>query len=135
MDFINEILIQLGEEGIDVDEGLDPSLMSNMLRVALNSIVGDMDSSSPQPTDGVAGASLPSAKKSAKLGSKGKASKIGGGSMEDILQNQADGIADDIEGIMDDILDMRHVTGRMSYAICDKYYMIHETDYEILRNT
>ncbi len=105
VDFINEILIQLGEEGIDVDEGLDPSLMSNMLRVALNSIVGDMDSSSPQPTDGVAGASLPSAKKSAKLGSKAKASKIGGGSMEDILQNQADGIADDIEGIMDDILD------------------------------
>ena len=52
VDFINEILGQLGEEGIEVDEGLDPSLMSNILRVALNSIVGDLDSNTQGETSG-----------------------------------------------------------------------------------
>ena len=103
VDFINEILTQLGEEGIEVEEGLDPSLMSNMLRIALNSIVSDMDpnESNQAPT----GQSLPTAKKSATLGSKSGGKKVGGSSMEEILQNQADGIASDIEGMMDDILD------------------------------
>ena len=103
VDFINEILAQLGEEGIEVEEGLDPSLMSNMLRIALNSIVSDMDpnESNQAPT----GQSLPTAKKSATLGSKSGGKKVGGSSMEEILQNQADGIASDIEGMMDDILD------------------------------
>ena len=103
VDFINEILAQLGEEGIEVEEGLDPSLMSNMLRIALNSIVSDMDpnESNQAPT----GQSLPTTKKSATLGSKSGGKKVGGSSMEEILQNQADGIASDIEGMMDDILD------------------------------
>ncbi len=104
VDFINEILAQLGEEGIEVDEGLDPSLMSNMLRIALNSIVSDIDSNEKSDQN-LAGSSLPSAKKSAKLGSKSQVKKVGGSSMEEILQNQADGIANDIEGIMDNILD------------------------------
>jgi len=104
VDFINEILAQLGEEGIEVDEGLDPSLMSNMLRIALNSIVSDIDSSEAS-NQNPAGTSLPTAKKSAKLGSKSQVKKVGGSSMEEILQNQADGIANDIEGMMDNILD------------------------------
>ena len=104
VDFINEILAQLGEEGIEVDEGLDPSLMSNMLRIALNSIVSDIDSSETS-NQNPAGSSLPTAKKSAKLGSKSHVKKVGGSSMEEILQNQADGIANDIEGMMDNILD------------------------------
>lgn len=103
VDFINEILAQLGEEGIEVDEGLDPSLMSEMLRIALNSIVSGLDST--DASQNVTGSTLPSAKKSTKLGSKSKAKKVGGSSMEEILQNQADGIANDIEGIMDNILD------------------------------
>lgn len=105
VEFINEILAQLGEEGIEVEEGLDPSLMSNVLRVALNSIVNDLDSTSETASANVTGSVLPTAKKSAKLGSKTSSSKVGGSSMEDILQNQADGIASEIEGIMDDILD------------------------------
>ena len=103
VDFINEILAQLGEEGIEVEEGLDPSLMSNMLRIALNSIVSDMDTN--ESNQASVGPSLPTAKKSATLGSKSGGKKIGGSSMEEILQNQADGIASDIEGMMDDILD------------------------------
>ena len=103
VDFINEILAQLGEEGIEVEEGLDPSLMSNMLRIALNSIVSDMDPNESNQAPTVQ--SLPTAKKSATLGSKSGGKKVGGSSMEEILQNQADGIASDIEGMMDDILD------------------------------
>ena len=105
VDFINEILTQLGEEGIDVEEGLDPSLMSNVLRVALNNIVNDLDMPEDLPSGNVVGAALPSAKKSATLGSKSSSSKLGGGSMEEILQTQAEGIASDIENIMDKILD------------------------------
>ena len=105
VDFINEILGQLGEEGIEVEEGLDPSLMSNILRVALNSIVGDLDSSNQGDGPGGLPQNLPSSKKSATLGSKSSPMKVGGSSMEEILQNQADGIADEIEGIMDGILD------------------------------
>ena len=104
VDFINEILTQLGEEGIVVEEGLDPSLMSNVLRVALNNIVSDLDSKNEQSGQ-IATGNLPSSKKSSKLGSKSSVSKAVGSSMEDILQNQADGIANDIEGKMDGILD------------------------------
>ena len=52
---------QLGEEGIEVEEGLDPSLMSNMLRIALNSIVSDMDPN--ESNQAPVGQSLPTAKK------------------------------------------------------------------------
>ena len=105
VDFINEILGQLGEEGIEVEEELDPSLMSNILRVALNSIVGDLESSNQGEASGELPQNLPSSKKSATLGSKSSPMKVSGSSMEEILQNQADGIADEIEGIMDGILD------------------------------
>ena len=105
VDFINEILGQLGEEGIEVEEGLDPSLMSNILRVALNSIVGDLDTTKQGEASGGIPQNLPSVKKSATLGSKSSSMKVSGSSMEEILQNQADGLADEIEGIMDGILD------------------------------
>lgn len=103
VDFINEILVQLGEEGIVVEDDLDPSLMSNVLRVALNNIVSDLDSKD-KPSGQIPG-TLPSSKKSSKLGSKSDVSKVVGSTMEDILQNQADGIASDIEDKMDQILD------------------------------
>lgn len=105
VDFINEILGQLGEEGIEVEEGLDPSLMSNILRVALNSIVSDLDSTTDNQLQGGMPQSLPNSKKSATLGSKSSAKRIVGSSMEEILQNQADGIAEEIETKMDQILD------------------------------
>ena len=102
VDFINEILAQLGEEGIDIEHEIDPNLMSNMLRLALNSIVSDIDTGSEESTKPVI--DLPKLKKSEKLGSTTKKKKISS-SMEDVLQVQADNIASDIEEIMDDILD------------------------------
>ncbi len=102
VEFINEILGQLGEEGIELEEGLDPSLMSNVIRIALNNLVADLDSpeESKTPT-----ATLPTVKKSATLGSGKASSGPLGSSMEEILQNQADGIASEIESKMDGILD------------------------------
>ena len=97
VDFINEILTQLGEEGIEVQEDLDPSLMSNMLRIALNNIVKDLDQDGSQAGQNVVGSTLPSANKSSKLGSKSAKSKATGSSMEEILQNQADGLAEEID--------------------------------------
>ena len=92
--FIEEILGQLGKEGIEVDSEIDPGLMSNILRVALNNLVTDIDE--PEAI----GTALPGQKKAPTLGS-GKSSKL---SMEEILQNQADVIALEIEETMDQIL-------------------------------
>jgi len=105
VDFINEILNQLGEEGIEIEEEIDPSLMSNVLRIALNNIVNELDNSANTNAQITPGGKLPSTNKSSKLGSKSATSKLGGGTMEDILQNQADGLASEIEGVMDKILD------------------------------
>jgi CheY-like chemotaxis protein len=105
VDFVNEILTQLGEEGIEIQDDLDPSLMSNMLRIALNNIVKDLDQDGGQPAGNIAGSTLPSTNKSSKLGSKSAKSKAIGSSMEEILQNQADGLANEIESKMDNILD------------------------------
>ena len=102
VDFINEILAQLGEEGIDIEHEIDPNLMSNMLRLALNSIVSDIDTEDEDSNNRIT--DLPKLKKSEKLGSATKKKNIGS-SMEDILQDQADDIAGDVEGIMNDILD------------------------------
>ncbi|MDP6864164.1 MAG: response regulator [Candidatus Poseidoniaceae archaeon] len=118
IDFVNEILEQLGEEGIEVEESLDPSLVSNMLRLALNSIVNDMDnvpSETETSDDGdketkttkLAGAFIPTMKKTDSLGEGGGVSKKESSmsSMEKVLQTQADNIATDIEDMMDGILD------------------------------
>ena len=121
-DFINEIMQQLGEEGIEVDEDIDLTMMSSMLRIALNRLVGDASENSSQleSKDGDGSdadesqkgkTSIPSFKQM----SKGK-NTLGGGakpstklkpssSMEDILQNQADNIEDEIMEIMDSILE------------------------------
>jgi hypothetical protein len=114
VDFVNEIFKQLGEEGIEVEESLDPSLVSNMLRLALNSIVNDMDEvpaeagedKEPKSTK-LAGALIPTKKKVGSLGEGGGSSKKEGSisAMENILQTQAESIASDIEGMMDGILD------------------------------
>ena len=104
VDFINEILAQLGEEGIEIDREIDPNFMSNILRVALNSIVTDIDTSNNAKVTNKTEV-LPNSKQKAKLGSSREKKKTIGSSMEDILQNQADEIANEIEGIMDQILD------------------------------
>ena len=116
-DFINEIMQQLGEEGIEIDEEIDLSMMSSMLRIALNRLVGEASETSAQPEskDGDGSDAGKSSIPSFKQMSKGK-NTLGGGakpsnklkqssSMENILQKQADNIEDEIIEIMDSILE------------------------------
>lgn len=122
--FIDEILGQMGEEGLEVNDELDPSMMSAMLRLALNKLVGEADGSALQAQDGGGDGShakpnqgpgnnqAPSfsdLQRSASLG-KGKpglkAMNQGfKSSMEDILEAQAQGLAQEVEEAMDGILD------------------------------
>ena len=118
-DFINEIMQQLGEEGIEVDEEVDLSMMSSMLRIALNRLVGEASEMSPEELNDVESSdenqkdksSVPSFKQMSKGnktlggGAKPSSSLNAGSTMETILQNQADDIGDEILDIMDSILD------------------------------
>lgn len=105
--FINEILGQMGEEGLEVNEELDPSTMSAMLRLALNKLVGETDGQADATQKGPSFSDL---KRSDSLG-KGKANAplaaMNQGfksSMEDILEAQAQGLAQEVEDAMDGIL-------------------------------
>ena len=107
--FIDEILGQMGEEGLEVNEELDPSVMSAMLRLALNKLVGESEGQESGPAQGSQGPSFSDLKRSESLGKgKGALASMKQGfksSMEDILEAQAQGLADDVEASMDNILD------------------------------
>jgi CheY-like chemotaxis protein len=118
-DFIDEILSQMDEEGLEVDSEIDSSAMSSMLRLALNKLVDQAsadgqllppeqggEGSAPQKPP--SGPSSPSqVKRGTTLGGL-QADKMKQGissSMEGILEAQAQGIADEVEEKMDSILD------------------------------
>jgi hypothetical protein len=99
--FINEILTQMGEDGMEVDLALEATDLSNILRIALNRLVQDADGDQAG-----AGPSFEELKKKKALGDlNDQAKAITTGGMESILENQADAIANEIEAVMDDILD------------------------------
>lgn len=106
--FINEILGQMGEEGLEVNEELDPSTMSAMLRLALNKLVGETDGQAdatqkgPSFSDLKRSDSLGRGKANAPLAAMNQGFKS---SMEDILEAQAQGLAQEVEDAMDGILD------------------------------
>jgi len=99
--FINEILVQMGEEGMDVDLDLEATDLSNLLRVALNRLV--------QSSGGVGDAEGPSFEDLQKKKTLGdlneQPSPMSVGGMESILEQQAENIANEIESKMDSILD------------------------------
>ena len=114
--FIDEILVQMDEEGLEVNEMFDSSTMAAMLRIALNNLVQDVDPEQFQNNqniseDGEESADPPSYNeigKGQRLGSgKAGSSKLKGGmtTMEDILEQQASSIQSEIESVMDDVLD------------------------------
>lgn len=125
-DFISEIMQQLGQEGVEVDEEVDLSMMSSMLRLAMNKLVGEASEGQQQEGEPAQSGDSEAVDKSAKKNEKSavpsfkqisKGGKtLGAGakpsnklttnySMEDILQNQADDLEDEIVQIMDSILD------------------------------
>ena len=114
--FIDEILVQMDEEGIEVQDMFDPSIMAAMLRIALNQLVQDVDPEQIQQTaaetngddESKSAPSYDQISKSEKLGSGAAGStKLKGGmtTMEDILEQQADSIQNEVESIMDEVLD------------------------------
>ncbi len=117
--FIDEILLQMDEEGLEVDTKVDTSAMSSMLRLALNKLVeqasADGELVAPmRDADGNIIQQNPSGPSSPSQAKRGQ--PLGGGDaqkmvqsmsspMEGILEAQAQGIADEIEEVMDSILD------------------------------
>ena len=114
--FIDEILVQMDEEGLEVTEMFDSSTMAAMLRIALNNLVQDVDPEQLQDNqnvgmDGDESSDTPSYDeigKGEKLGTgKAVSKKLKGGmtTMEAILEQQASSIQDEVESVMDDVLD------------------------------
>ena len=112
--FIDEILTQMDEEGMEVSTELDSSAMSSMLRMALNKLVeqasvdGELNAPSAAGQNPMIGPSSPSqAKKGTSLGGNQLQQMKQGfsSSMEGILESQAQDLADDVESKMDAILD------------------------------
>lgn len=110
--FIDEILVQMDEEGLEVQETFDPSTMAAMLRIALNQLVQDVepeDVKDAQKQESKEGqVQFSDVGKGEKLGSgKAKSTKLKGGmtTMEDILGQQALSIEEEISSVMDEVLD------------------------------
>ena len=112
--FIDEILVQMNEEGLEVSETVDTSMMANMLRIALNHLVQDVS-----PED-LPKANLDPSQQQEEVQSYGDMSRgntLGSGagpsiprkprmtSMEEILEKQADSLGDEVVSKMDEILD------------------------------
>ena len=98
--FINEILVQMGEEGMEVDLDLEATDLSNLLRVALNRLVQSGEGGDAQ------GPSFEDLKKKKSLGDLNEqSSPMSVGGMESILEQQAANIANEVESKMDSILD------------------------------
>ena len=98
--FINEILVQMGEEGMEVDLDLEATDLSNLLRVALNRLVQSSEGGDAQ------GPSFEDLKKKKSLGDLNEQpSPVSVGGMESILEQQAANIANEVEAKMDSILD------------------------------
>ena len=108
----------MDEEGLEVNTELDTSAMSSMLRLALNKLVeqASADGELTPPEEGgnegmeksPAGPSSPSQAKRGKPLGGGDAKKMIqsiSSPMSGILEEQAQGIADEVEGMMDSILD------------------------------
>ena len=115
--FIDEILVQMDEEGIEVQDMFDPSTMAAMLRIALNNLVQDVDPNSlpnnPEQDDGMQSSqptsnTLNEITKGETLGSgNARSTKLKGGmtTMEDILEQQAESLELEVAEIMDEVLD------------------------------
>jgi CheY-like chemotaxis protein len=109
--FIDEILTQMDEEGMEVSTELDSSAMSSMLRMALNKLVEqasvDGELNAPNASQMMGPSSPSQAKRGTSLGGN-KLQHMNQGfssSMEGILEAQAQDLADDVESKMDAILD------------------------------
>ncbi|MAR94027.1 MAG: hypothetical protein CMA45_03005 [Euryarchaeota archaeon] len=112
--FIDEILVQMNEEGLEVSDTFDPSMMANMLRIALNHLVQDVSPEDLPPQENESSEQNEEAPSFGNI-SRGKTLGSGAGpskprkprmtSMEEILEKQAESLGDEVVAKMDEILD------------------------------
>jgi len=100
-DFIDEILIQMDEEGLEVETDFDSTTLANLMRLALNKLV--LEDEEEETGD----VTFESIKRGDKLGGGKKLSsspmdKI---TVEQMMEKQAEVIASEVEEVMDDVLD------------------------------
>lgn len=112
--FIDEILVQMNEEGLEVDDTFDPSMMANLLRIALNHLVKDVSpedlpseekESSQQNQDAPSFENMSRGKTLGSGAGPSKPRKPRMTSMEEILEKQAESLGDEVIAKMDEILD------------------------------
>jgi DNA-binding response OmpR family regulator len=109
-DFVRDLQTEMGRvEGEDDEPLLSPEELTTMVRLALNRLVGSEGLQDQASKEAAKGPSFRSIAKGASLsdGAKPTLSSEGGlgGSMEDILEKQAQQLAAEVEGKMDEILD------------------------------
>ena len=112
--FIDEILVQMNEEGLEVSDTFDSSMMANMLRIALNHLVQDVSPEDLPPQENESSEQNEEAPSFGNI-SRGKTLGSGAGpskprkprmtSMEEILEKQAESLGDEVVAKMDEILD------------------------------
>ena len=112
--FIDEILVQMDEEGLEVSDTFDPAMMANMLRIALNHLVQDV---SPEDLPAQVNESSEQNEEAPSFGNMSRGKTLGSGagpskprkprmtSMEEILEKQAESLGDEVVAKMDEILD------------------------------
>ena len=115
-EFVADIQAEMEHEtGVDEDEkdtNISPEMLTEMVRLALNRLVGSTQEAVPKPaiaTESNA-PSISDLNKGATLGEGATTSKRKtkiSDSMEDILERQAEDIAEEVETSMDEILDER----------------------------
>ena len=103
-EFVSKLTQSLSDANIEFGQDIENSTLSEVLKIALNQLVmGDGYVSDDEVTYDSVKAS-PTLSSGATQSEKGKR-LVKGGTMEEILQNQADAIAADVEKRMDEILD------------------------------
>ena len=114
--FIDEILVQMDEEGIEVQDMFDPSTMAAMLRIALNNLVQEVDPNQFK-TESVEIQEAEKTQQIKAINQTNKAQTLGSGNanstklkggmttMENILQQQAEALEQEVSTVMDEVLD------------------------------
>ena len=106
-DFVSDIVSKLEEKELAEDLDLDPSVLSELLKAALGKLVEDGVSSSENEDEEEDVVSYESLKKTKKLGKETKSRKRSssiGLTMDEMLQAQADDIAEEVEEMMEEVL-------------------------------
>lgn len=99
-EFIDEILVQMNEEGLEIDSEMDSATMSNLLRLALNKLVLEGEGDKEEVT-------FESIKRGNKLGGGKKlsSSAMAKTTVEQMMEEKAQAIAEEVEDNMDQVLD------------------------------